>query len=43
MTDEEELIEFRCSKCAEIGGDSESGVYAGCPKGGSHDIAGGRV
>lgn len=37
------LTEWRCSKCGQIGGDSDNGAYGGCPKGGSHDTNGGEV
>lgn len=37
------LEEYRCSKCDQIGGDNEIGAYDGCPKGGKHDTAGGKV
>lgn len=39
----EDLVEWRCSKCGQIGGDSEIGPYAGCPRGGMHDTNGGIV
>jgi len=39
------LEEYRCSKCQQIGGDSDNGTYEGCPKndGGLHDTDGGTV
>lgn len=54
MTNDSEFIEddpnyvveeYRCSKCRQIGGDSDNGAYAGCPKnnGGKHDTNGGTV
>lgn len=45
MGEEQELTEWRCSKCSQIGGDSENGVYDGCPSnnGGKHDTNGGKV
>jgi hypothetical protein len=42
----DELVEYRCSKCGQIGGDSEKGPYDGCdndPQGGKHDMNGGTV
>jgi hypothetical protein len=40
---ENTLIEWRCSKCDQIGGDSENGPYDGCPEGGKHNTDGGVV
>lgn len=41
--DENEITDYRCSKCGEIGGDSQTGAYDGGPQGGKHDMAGGKV
>lgn len=48
---EDDLIEYRCSRCQQIGGDNEIGPYKGCPKNvlddegnlGPHDMNGGLV
>jgi hypothetical protein len=37
------VVEYRCSKCDQIGGDSENGPYDGCPEGGKHNTDGGEV
>jgi DNA-directed RNA polymerase subunit RPC12/RpoP len=42
MTDEP-YTDYRCSKCDQIGGDSTNGPYDGCPRGGKHDMNGGKV
>lgn len=44
MTDEL-AVDYRCSKCGQIGGDSQNGAYDGCPQndGKKHDMAGGKV
>jgi DNA-directed RNA polymerase subunit RPC12/RpoP len=37
--------DYRCSMCGQIGGDTTTGPYDGCPKnkGKKHDMAGGKV
>lgn len=37
------ITDYRCSKCNQIGGDTQTGVYGGCPTGGNHNMAGGAV
>lgn len=39
------VIDYRCSQCGLIGGDSDLGAYDGCPKndGKKHDMNGGEV
>lgn len=41
----EDLKEYRCSMCQQIGGDNDIGAYGGCPKNGGkkHDMNGGEV
>jgi DNA-directed RNA polymerase subunit RPC12/RpoP len=45
VTEENQITDYRCSRCGQIGGDSQTGPYSGCPMNGgkNHDMAGGKV